>query len=122
MFEIDCSGNVAFNSPKWSFNLNGQQTIPIGTDYKAVLVAGTRYRSSSYFSADYLPYLKSASTFVSYASLTFGREDDSLFVSLYVNNIEDNRRMATATTNSAGLISATAEQPRTYGVRVGGRF
>jgi len=122
VFEIDCSGNVAFNSPKWSFNLNGQQTIPIGTDYKAVLVAGTRYRSSSYSSADYLPYLKADSTFVSYASLTLGREDDSLFVSFYVNNIEDNRRLIGGTANPAGLIAAAAEQPRTYGLRIGGRF
>ncbi|MBT2135358.1 TonB-dependent receptor [Croceibacterium sp. LX-88] len=122
VFEIDCSGNVAFNSPKWSFNLNGQQTIPIGNDYKAVLVAGTRYRSSSYSSADYLPYLKSEATFVSYASVTFGREDDSLFVSFYINNIEDNRRLIGGTTNPAGLIAASAEQPRTYGVRIGGQF
>ncbi len=122
VFAIDCSGKTAFNSPKWSFNLNGQQTIPFGNDYKAVLVAGTRYRSSSYSSADYLPYLKAKSTYVSYASLTLGREDDSLYVSFYVNNIEDNRRLVTGTTNSAGLISASAEQPRTYGVRIGGKF
>src|SRR5690606_26193794 len=53
VFEVDCSGNPAFNSPKWSFNLNAQQTIPFGADHKAVLVAGTRYRSSSYATADY---------------------------------------------------------------------
>ena len=122
VFEIDCSGRVAFNSPKWSFNLNGQQTIPFGNDYKAVLVAGTRYRSSSYSSADYLPYLKAKPTYVSYASLTLGREDDSLYVSFYVNNIENNRRLISGTTNSAGLVSAAAEQPRTYGIRVGGSF
>ncbi|MGX7894925.1 TonB-dependent receptor [Tsuneonella sp. HG222] len=122
VFRIDCSGRQAFNSPKWSFNLNGQQTVPIGNDYKAVLVAGTRYRSSSFSTADYLPYLQSKSTYVSYASLTLGREDDSLYVSFYVNNIEDNRRLITGTTNSGGLISASAEQPRTYGVRIGGKF
>lgn len=122
VFAIDCSGNVAFNSPKWSFNLDGQQTIPFGNDYKAVLAAGTRYRSSSYSSADYLPYLRARSTFVSYASLTLGRADDSLYVSFYVNNIEDNRRLIGGTTNPAGLIAASAEQPRTYGVRIGGQF
>jgi iron complex outermembrane receptor protein len=122
VFEIDCSGNVAFNSPKWSFNLGGQQTFPIGDDLKAVLVAGTRYRSSSYSSADYLPYLRSKATFVSHASLTLGREDDSLFISFYINNIEDNRRLIGGTANPGGLIAASAEQPRTYGVRIGGQF
>ena len=54
--------------------------------------------------------------------MTFGREDDSLYVSLYVNNIEDNRRLIGGTTNPAGLIAASAEQPRTYGIRIGGQF
>ncbi|MWV28653.1 TonB-dependent receptor [Aurantiacibacter rhizosphaerae] len=121
VFRIDCSGNTAFNSPKWSFNLNGQQTIPLG-DHKAVVQGGTRYRSSSFSTADYLPYLRSEAAFVSYASLTLAKEDDSLFVTFYVNNIEDNQRLITGTTNSAGLISASAEQPRTYGIRVGGKF
>jgi iron complex outermembrane receptor protein len=122
VFQIDCSGNVAFNSPKWSFNLNGEQTIPLGMDFKAVLVAGDALSFFELFSADYLPYLKSPSTFVSYASLTLGREDDSLWISFYVNNIENNRRLIGGTTNSAGLIAASAEQPRTYGVRIGGEF
>lgn len=122
VFRIDCSGNQAFNSPKWSFNLNGQQTIPIGDDYKAVVQGGTRYRASSFATADYLPYLKSEAAFVSYASLTFSTEDDSRFISFYINNIENNQRLISGTTTSANLISAAAEQPRTYGIRVGGKF
>ncbi|MBU0554906.1 MAG: TonB-dependent receptor [Alphaproteobacteria bacterium] len=121
VFRIDCSGNQAFNSPKWSFNLDAQQTIPLG-DYKAVVQGGTRYRGSSYSTADYLPYLRSEATFVSYASLTLATEDDRLFFSVYVNNIEDNRRLITGTATSASLISASAEQPRTYGFRIGGKF
>src|SRR4030095_11628124 len=31
LFEIDCSGRPAFNSPKWSFNLNGEQTFELGS-------------------------------------------------------------------------------------------
>ncbi|MGC1270837.1 MAG: TonB-dependent receptor [Croceibacterium sp.] len=122
VFRIDCSGNQAFNSPKWSFNLDAQQTVPLGTTAKAVLQAGTRYRGASYSTADYLPYLRSEAAFVSYASVTFANEADTKFLTLYVNNIEDNRRLITGTTNSAGLIAASAEQPRTYGLRIGGKF
>ncbi|MBN8819752.1 MAG: TonB-dependent receptor [Sphingomonas sp.] len=121
VFRVDCSGKQAFNSPKWSFNLDAQQTIPLG-DYKLMLQAGTRYRSSSYSSADYLPYLRSEATFVSNASITVSAADDRWFASLYVFNIEDNQRLIGGTTNSAGLISAAAEQPRTWGVRIGGKF
>jgi iron complex outermembrane receptor protein len=121
VFRIDCSGNRAFNSPKWSFNLNAQQTIPLGTN-KAVLQGGTRYRGSSFATADYLPYLRSEATFVSYASVTLGRDDDSLFVTAYINNIENNQRLINGTATSASLITAAAEQPRTYGLRIGGKF
>jgi len=121
VFEIDCSGKPAFNSPKWSINLNGQQTVPLGS-VKLVLQAGTRYRSSSFATADYLPYLRSDSNFVSNASVTVATEDDRMFATLYVYNIEDSQRLNGGTANPAGLIVSSAEQPRTYGIRVGAKF
>src|SRR5690606_14964046 len=90
VFEIDCSGRPAFNSPRWSFNLNAEQTIPFDT-FRVVLQAGTRYRGTSYSTADYLPYLRSRANFVSDASITFADHDDSMFLSLYVRNIENNQ-------------------------------
>jgi iron complex outermembrane receptor protein len=121
VYQVDCSGKRAFNSPKWSFNLNGQQTIPLGST-KLVLQAGTRYRGASYATADYLPYLRSEANFVSNASLTLSTEDERWFASVYVFNIENNQRLINGTANAAGVISAAAEQPRTYGVRIGGKF
>jgi iron complex outermembrane receptor protein len=121
LFQIDCSGRVAFNSPKWSFNLNAEQTIPFDS-FMVVLQAGTRYRSTSYSTADYLPFLRSRANFVSDASITFSDHDQSRFLSFYVRNIEDSRRQLGGTINSAGLVATVAEQPRTYGVRVGGKF
>ena len=121
LFEIDCSGKPAFNSPRWSFNLNAEQTIPVDT-FKIVLQAGTRYRSSSYSTADYLPYLKSEANFVSDASITFSDDEDSMFLSLYVRNIEDSRRQLGGNINTGGLVASAVEQPRTYGVRIGGKF
>ena len=121
LYEIDCSGNVAFNSPRWSFNLNAEQTIPLN-DFMVVLQAGTRYRSSSYSTADYLPFLKSRENFVSDASITFSDDEQSKFVSFYVRNIEDSRRQLGGSINTAGLVATVTEQPRTYGVRIGGKF
>ncbi|MEO6151609.1 MAG: TonB-dependent receptor [Croceibacterium sp.] len=121
LYKIDCSGKRAFNSPRWSFILNAEQTIPLN-DFQIVLQAGTRYRSSSYSTADYLPYLQAKANFVSDASITFSDNDGGRFVSVYVRNIEDSQRQLGGTINTANLVVSAVEQPRTYGVRIGGKF
>ena len=121
VFAIDCSGNQAFNSPKWSFNLDARQVVDLGP-LDMHLNLGTRYRGSSYATADYLPYLQARPNFVSYGSITLADHDETMFLTLYVNNIENSRRLIGGTATSTGLIVANAEQPRTIGVRVGGSF
>jgi iron complex outermembrane receptor protein len=121
LFQIDCSGKPAFNSPRWSFILNGEQTIPLDT-FKVVLQADTRYRSSSYSTADYLPYLKSKGNFVTDASITLSTDDDTRFLSFYMRNIGNSRRQLGGNTTTANLIVSAVEEPRTYGVRIGGKF
>jgi iron complex outermembrane receptor protein len=121
LFQIDCSGKPAFNSPRWSFILNGEQTIPLDT-LKLVLQADTRYRSASYSTADYLPYLKSKANFVTDASITLGKDDDRLFASLYMRNIFNSRRQLGGNITTANLVTSAVEEPRTYGVRIGGKF
>ncbi|MXO71034.1 TonB-dependent receptor [Altererythrobacter buctensis] len=121
VFAIDCSGNQAFNSPKWSLNLDARQVVNVGP-FDMHLNAGTRYRGASYSSADYLPYLQARPNFVSYASITFADHDETMFLTFYVNNIENSRRLIGGTATSTGLIVANAEQPQTIGVRLGGSF
>ena len=121
VFAIDCSGNQAFNSPKWSFNLDARQVVDLGP-LDMHLNLGTRYRGSSYATADYLPYLQARPNFVSYGSITLADHDETMFLTLYVKNIENSRRLIGGTATSTGLIVANAEQPRTIGVRVGGSF
>jgi iron complex outermembrane receptor protein len=121
LYQIDCSGKPAFNSPRWSFILNGEQTIPLDT-FKIVLQADTRYRSSSYSTADYLPYLKSKANFVTDASITLSKDDDRLFASIYMRNIFNSRRQLGGNVTTANLVVSAVEEPRTYGVRIGGKF
>ena len=121
LFQIDCSGKPAFNSPRWSFILNGEQTIPLDA-FKIVLQADTRYRSSSYSTADYLPYLKSKANFVTDASITLSKNDDRLFASVYMRNIFNSRRQLGGNITTANLVVSAVEEPRTYGVRIGGKF
>ncbi|MBO9580434.1 MAG: TonB-dependent receptor [Sphingobium sp.] len=121
VYRIDCSGRPAFNAPEWSFTINGQQSIPLG-ETKLVLGAGTRYRSSTYSSADYLPFLMGKANFVTTLSATLAQVDDRWSVTAYVFNLTDSQRLAGATANSGNLFVANAEQPRTFGVRAGLRF
>lgn len=121
VYQVDCSGRPAFNAPKWSFTLNGQQTVPMG-GVDLVLQAGTRYRSTTYSSADYLTYLRGKANFVSTVSATVADAGEAWSVTAYVFNLGNSRRLIGATINNANLFVANAEQPRTYGLRANVRF
>ncbi|AIT80473.1 TonB-dependent receptor [Novosphingobium pentaromativorans] len=122
VFKVDCSGFPAFNSPKWAFNVNARQTVPLGK-VKFVLEAGTRYRAGTWVAADYPTYTRASANFVSNASITLASEDNRWFVTAYILNIEDERRLAAVQNNSAASLAAGGtEQPRTYGIRVGSKF
>ncbi len=45
-----------------------------------------------------------------------------MFLTFYMNNIENSRRLIGGTATSTGLLVANAGQPQTYGVRLGAGF
>lgn len=121
-FAIDCSGKDSLFSPKWSFNIGVQQTIKLG-GYTIVAQGGTRYRGDFYAATSYQPWLISKAAFQSDATLTLSPETDRWFISAYVNNIEDQRRITQANANAGlGTVTAITTAPRTFGLRIGGRF
>ena len=120
-FAIDCSDKPGFNAPKMAFNLDVAQTFELD-DHLLVLQAGTRYRGSYFVAATYQPWLESKAAFESDASLTFSPRSNLWFVSGYVNNIEDKRRITLATTNAINTIAAITSDPRTFGIRIGEHF
>ncbi|WP_428630158.1 TonB-dependent receptor [Sphingopyxis sp.] len=121
-FAIDCSGKDSLFSPKWSFNLGVEQTIEL-SDYNLVAQGGTRYRGDFFAATTYFPWVVSPAGFQSDASLTLAPKSDRWFVTAYVNNIENTRRLAQANVNlSVGTMTGLATAPRTYGLRIGGKF
>jgi len=119
VFEVDCSGKPGLNSPKWSVNMFAEQTIPLG-NYQFVLAADGRYRSSAEIESNFSPFFKAEEAFVANASLTFGPDDEQWFVTAFVNNIGDVRRLATTSlVSSVNVQIGNYEPPRTYGLRVG---
>ncbi|WP_240610112.1 TonB-dependent receptor [Sphingomonas pokkalii] len=122
LYDIDCSGRSAYQSPKWTMNLGGQQTVPLG-DYKVVLSADTQYRSSRVVGFEYMPNQLVGSTWVSNAQLAFAAADDRWSIAAFVRNIEDERYQASAQIYGAGSAAlAVYSPPRTYGVRVSSKF
>jgi iron complex outermembrane receptor protein len=119
---VDCSGRPSYQSPKWTINLGGQQTIPVG-DYKFVAQADTQYKSSRYVGFEYLDYQRVGSTWSSNAQLSFGPADDRWSIAGFVRNIEDNRIVTAAPIfNIGGVGTVVTAPPRTYGLRVMAKY
>src|SRR5579883_927814 len=47
LYNVNCSGMPAYNSPRWTINLAAQQTFEFG-DFKTVIGVDTQYRGSNY--------------------------------------------------------------------------
>lgn len=122
VFAVDCSGKPAQNSPKWSLSVFGEQKIPIG-DYELTLQADGRYRSEAEIDSNFSPYFKAEAAFIANASVSLAPNSEDWFVTAFINNIGDKRRLATTSmVSSVNLQIGNYEPPRTYGLRVGYKF
>ncbi|NIJ07324.1 iron complex outermembrane receptor protein [Sphingomonas vulcanisoli] len=120
-FQLNCSGKPGVNAPKWSLNANIEQTLTLG-DYKLVAQVGTRYRGAYYIAATYQPWTYSKGAFQSDASLTLSPAGDRWFITGFINNIENKRRLIQDAPGAIGTLGAITSDPRTFGVRVGVHF
>ncbi|QKR99797.1 TonB-dependent receptor [Sphingomonas sp. CL5.1] len=122
LYQVNCSGRPALNSPKWTVNLGVRQTIPLGGN-QLVLDADTQYRSGRYTGFDYIPQEYVDHSWVSNASISFGMKDGKYVIGAFVRNIENNRPQVYGTTVPASnLIVSIIAPPRTYGVRLSTKF
>ena len=120
LFSVNCSGLPSYNSPTWSLNLSGQQTVPLG-DYKIVLTAGTQYKTSRYTYFDYATEQLQRASWTTDAQVSFGPASGQWSIAGFVRNIEDKRLLA-APIAFQGLLSAYLTPPRTFGARASVKF
>ena len=121
-YTVNCSGFQSYNSPKWTMNLAGQQTVPLG-DYRVVLSADTQYKSGQNIGFAYLPQQRIGSHWISNGQIQFGPEDERWSLAAFVRNIENTRIRSFASTHpTAAFLTAFQTAPRTYGVRAGYKF
>lgn len=121
-YTVNCAGFPSYNSPKWTINLSAQQTVDVG-DYKLVFGADTQYRARRYAGFLYLPQEDLRSVWRSNAQISFGPESDRWSISGFVRNIENKRTPVYESTQPiANILITGTTAPRTYGVRVAGKF
>jgi iron complex outermembrane recepter protein len=123
LFDLDCSGKPAINSPEWSANLGYEHRFQIGGDKGLVLGARTRLESSRYLNIDYLPEQHQDSYKLSDLYLTLFGPDDRWSFTAFVNNIEDETVLSGAFTRPVlQTVYGSLHPPRTYGGRFTYRF
>ncbi|MDB5714129.1 MAG: TonB-dependent receptor [Sphingomonadales bacterium] len=122
LYDINCAGLASYNSPKWTMNLSGQQTVPVG-DYKFVAGVDTQFRTKRNIGFQYLSEQTIGSSWTSNAQLLFGPGDERWSIAGYVRNIENNRVPVYSSLHPTAPILITGNSaPRTYGVRASVRF
>ncbi len=120
---VNCSGKSSINAPKWTINLGGQQTIPVGNSYRFVAGVDSQHQSSRYVAFDYLPQDLVRANWTTNAQLLFGPKDDRWSIAGFVRNIENERVVNSVTlVPTTTILIAGTNAPRTYGVRASVKF
>ncbi|WP_174279019.1 TonB-dependent receptor [Sphingomonas bacterium] len=119
-FNVNCAGQRSYNAPKWSVNLGGSQTVPLG-DYKIVFGVDTAYKTKRYTYFDYATEQLQPSSWTTNAQVSFGPKDGHFSVQGFVRNIE-NDRLLTAPVAFGGVLTSFTTPPRTYGARLSVKF
>ena len=121
-YTVDCAGKQPFNSPRWTVNLAGQQTVKLG-DYKFVAGVDTQYKTSRNVGFEFLAEQHVEATWATNAQVSFGPGNDRWSVAGFVRNIENNRILVAAQTHPiANLVVGNTTAPRLYGVRGSFKF
>ena len=125
VYELDCGGKTAPQSPEWTLNLGIEQTFPLSSGARIVLQAGTHYQSETLTGLEFLDSERQDAYWMSSAALMFTSSEDHWSVSAYIDNIEDETVVASSfpePLSGQALVTGTLRPPRTYGVRLTARY
>ena len=120
LFSVNCAGKQAYNSPRWSINIGGSQTVPVG-DYKLVFGVDTAFKTSRYTYFDYALEQLQPASWTTNGQVSFGPANGRWSLQAFVRNIENNR-LLTAPVAFGGVLASFTSPPRTFGGRVSVKF
>ncbi|KUR77532.1 TonB-dependent receptor [Novosphingobium sp. Fuku2-ISO-50] len=122
-FTVNCSGRVMPRSPKWTVNLSYQHTFELGHVGTLDARVGTRIESESVLGIEYLPGEYQKAYTKTNASLTWHDANKRYSITGYVDNIEKSVVKTYAFVQPVvGIPMVGLDAPRTYGVRLTGKF
>lgn len=120
---VDCSGNVLQQAPKWSVNVGYEHTFHLANDGKVVFAAQGQFRSSYWLGDEHLVGQQQGNYATADAQLTYHAPEDRWTVGAYIQNIGDKAVMTQSVAQPIlGQPVVGLYPPRTYGVRAGLRF
>lgn len=110
------------NAPKWKFNWLVRNAFPLGS-YSLVVQYDGNYVGSRYYNVVNSPMVRDEAYAIHNASLSFGPASDSWKVSVYAENISNERYINSIfDLSTLGYTIRKFGRQRTYGVLLGLRF
>jgi iron complex outermembrane recepter protein len=122
-FIVNCGGKTPPQSPRWTLNLDVQQTFPLGSG-SIVADAHTHYQTATLTGLEFSREEVQDSYWMTGLSLSYKAPQDRWRVAAYAENIEDKPVVQSTFPNplATQLLAATLRPPRVYGVRMGVKF
>lgn len=121
---IDCSGQPLPRAPRWSGTAGYQHRFEFGNDSSLVVQADISFASRRYTAVDYIPNEYADSYIRQNASITYNFAGDAVSITAYIKNIsnEEVHIGGVQAAFSPGYVYNSVDAPRTYGLRLTGRF
>jgi iron complex outermembrane receptor protein len=123
-YQVNCSGNVPPQSPRWTVNIGAQQTYPVG-DGNIVANLTTHFQTATLTGLEFSAIEEQAKYWMSNADLGYHAPKDRWAVVAFVNNLANKTVVAGTFPNplaGAELTATTLRPPRLYGVRLNVKF
>ena len=119
---FDCSGNPLLYSPKWSFGVGLEQVIPISASFEAVARVDTQWQDEQWGNFNFLAQQLIPAYWTSNLNLSLNNLDSDWSLTLFVNNLENERQIGSAQASPIGFAVARRTSPRTWGLRLSADF
>jgi iron complex outermembrane recepter protein len=117
------AGNRMIEAPKFTLNLGGDYTLPVGAKGAVILHVDTTHASSQYFSATNAPQFLISGFWDLNARIAFREPSGRFEIAVYGKNLTDNIVDTGVQIDPTTMTRfATVPYPRRYGVEVTARF
>jgi iron complex outermembrane recepter protein len=121
---VNCSGKPALNAPRWSATVGYDHVFNLSESLDLSIGARSQIQSGRFMRNGYRPQEYQGAFMVTDASVTLGAPDGRWTVTGFVNNIENAAvyNGSVQKTFVTGVFYNHLRPPRTFGLRVAGRF